>query len=71
MYTLHKMPAISVASSSLLQTLLVDLRCDTDSVPKGALGGVTDTAGKAVGGVTDTAGNAGKTCFNPACIFPR
>ena len=32
----------------------------TDSVPKGALGGVTDTAGKTVGGVTDTAGNAGK-----------
>ena len=27
----------------------------------GALGGVTDTAGKTVGGVTDTAGNAGKS----------
>ena len=31
----------------------------TDPVSKGALGGVTDTAGKTVGGVTDTAGNAG------------
>ena len=37
------------------------------SFETGALGGVTDTAGKAVGGVTDTAGNAGKPRL---CIHP-
>ena len=38
----------------------------TDTIEKGVLGGVTDTAGKTVGGVTDTAGNAG----NPHLSYP-
>ena len=59
MYALHKVAATSVASSSLLSDSSRRSTIHTDSVPTGALGGVTDTAGKTVGGVTDTAGNAG------------
>lgn len=52
--------AASSASSSLCQTVLTYAINDADSIKKGVLGGVTDTASNAAGGVTNTAGNAGK-----------